>query len=413
MVAFQIPKGLPYTYDLYSGLPAPAVIFQEPLLGELFGAGFTKSPKCKVRARSLPMTYTDMFSKHYELRFPRLVKLYRPSERSWSEGVILENLHKIAREAIGRDRSSKSIDDWTKEMWGQQASPGIKCDQHRKRRVSDWIEKLETVDNVKTKKRRLSEPAPRARSPLKDHCVSNQGRMTLSNKVLGPKINLVSSIPTPPASNPQNLAPHTSRNRTELKTPPASPTQGAGFNINSPLGNLRSPTVHSPLRERALFASMSIPLFHIAKARSPQRVSPRANDKRHETDASFLVNKFIYLARPSNAPRPKGQASTRELLSGATRLHSLESILIGCKWAAPSIGSPITTYSRPGVIFVDQSTPEGQEWGKHCMKVLEEETTIAPATRHPIWVFEMTALNLDMFRQIDADSEALALRKFN
>ncbi|KAF7977593.1 hypothetical protein HWV62_3192 [Athelia sp. TMB] len=394
----RIPKGLPYTYNLYSGLPAPAVIFQEPLLAELFGAGFTKSPK----------------SMHYELRFPRLVKLYRPSERSWSDGVTLEDLHKIAREAVGRDRSSKGIEDWTKEMWGQQGSPGIACEQKRKRRVSDWIERLETLDCVKAKRPRRSEPGPKAPSPLKDRRVINSGRTALDAKALGPMTNLTFLIPTPPPSNPQAAEPRTPRKRTAPRTPPTSPARRTGFSIGSPLRNLRSTATHNPAHEETSAISRLITPFQSAEEGSPRHPSYNgAADNGHKITASFLAEKFVWLARPCNTPRPKGQASTRELLSGATRLHSLESLLIGCAWARPDGCLPAAARPRPGVIFVDRSTPEGQEWGRHCMDVLEEKRKTAPATRHPLWVFETTALSLDMFRQLDVDPEALALRRFD
>ncbi|KAF7971295.1 hypothetical protein HWV62_21450 [Athelia sp. TMB] len=394
----RIPKGLPYTYNLYSGLPAPAVIFQEPLLAELFGAGFTKSPK----------------SMHYELRFPRLVKLYRPSERSWSDGVTLEDLHKIAREAVGRDRSSKGIEDWTKEMWGQQGSPGIACEQKRKRRVSDWIERLETIDCVKAKRPRRSEPGPKAPSPLKDRRVISGGRTALDAKALGSMTNLTFPIPTPPPSSPQAAEPRTPRKRTAPRTPPTSPARRTGLSIGSPLRNLRSTATHSPAREETSAISRSITIFQSAEEGSPRHPSYNgAADNGHEITASFLAEKFVWLARPCNTPRPKGQASTRELLSGAMRLHSLESLLMGCAWARPDGGLPAAARPRPGVIFVDWSTPEGQEWGRRCMDVLEEKAKTAPATRRPVWVFETTALSLDIFRQLDVDPEALALRRFD
>ena len=40
---------LPYTYEIGHGLPSPAVFLTQPLLGELFGAGFTKSERNLVR----------------------------------------------------------------------------------------------------------------------------------------------------------------------------------------------------------------------------------------------------------------------------------------------------------------------------------------------------------------------------
>lgn len=39
-----------YSFNLYSGLSAPSLMLEHPLLVELYGAGFTKSPQCQVCA---------------------------------------------------------------------------------------------------------------------------------------------------------------------------------------------------------------------------------------------------------------------------------------------------------------------------------------------------------------------------
>ncbi|KAJ7180474.1 hypothetical protein C8R46DRAFT_1069579 [Mycena filopes] len=124
------PRDLPYTFNILPGLVAPTTILREPLLAELYGAGFTKSPG----------------SRHYELRFPRLTKIFRTGERSWRDGVTLQDLHQVARDIVGRDRSNKDIDDCVNTMWGKPVSPGVGDSLKRKRLADDWEEKLIASD---------------------------------------------------------------------------------------------------------------------------------------------------------------------------------------------------------------------------------------------------------------------------
>lgn len=95
-------SSLPFTFTVYKGLrPPPSYVLRTPLLAELFGAGFTKAPS----------------SKHYELRFPRVSKVYRPSERSWTEGADLQAINAAAWKSVGRDRTDENIDDWARNLF--------------------------------------------------------------------------------------------------------------------------------------------------------------------------------------------------------------------------------------------------------------------------------------------------------
>jgi hypothetical protein len=62
--------GLSWTYHLPRSMPQPSVLFEQPLCAEVMGAGFQKIP----------------FSQYYELRWPRLQKIFPPDERKWTEG---------------------------------------------------------------------------------------------------------------------------------------------------------------------------------------------------------------------------------------------------------------------------------------------------------------------------------------
>lgn len=239
------------------------------------------------------LTYSN---KHYELRFPRLVKIYRPSERSWTDSVTLEDVHIIAREAVGRDRTSKGMDDWTKELWGQQASPGVKCLRKRKSKVDEWIDKLEAVDSVKTKRTRLFEPKPT------EIRVSNQqdSRTALGTKALGPLLNVTSLLPTPPASSsPAQLPPpHTPRHGRKRSNPTSPLTvqaRYAGPSASSPLRNVWS-GAKSDLSSGSDEGTPT-PLFCLAESSSP-KLSPPVGiaDTCAKPVRSFLEDKFVCIS---------------------------------------------------------------------------------------------------------------------
>ncbi|CAK5273911.1 unnamed protein product [Mycena citricolor] len=105
-----------YDFQLHAGLTPPMALLREPLLCELLGAGFSKSPH----------------SRHYALRFPRITKIYRAQERSWKEGVTLPNLHKIARTAVGKTAAAAD------EIWGKSEDETRK----RKRASAQWEDRL-------------------------------------------------------------------------------------------------------------------------------------------------------------------------------------------------------------------------------------------------------------------------------
>lgn len=45
----QFSRSLSYQFNLFAGIPRPTILLREPLLVEIFGAGFTKAPHNKVR----------------------------------------------------------------------------------------------------------------------------------------------------------------------------------------------------------------------------------------------------------------------------------------------------------------------------------------------------------------------------
>lgn len=134
-----------YTYTMFQTLPRPSVFVRNPILVELCGAGFTKAPQ----------------SKYYELRFPRITKPFRPSERSYMECLTLRDLRKIALEAVGREAHDaakyKDLDEWGRRLWGKLGDETVEEQRRelkRQRSIARWEEKLENIDRERSRKRR-------------------------------------------------------------------------------------------------------------------------------------------------------------------------------------------------------------------------------------------------------------------
>ncbi|KAF8625598.1 hypothetical protein AX15_005289 [Amanita polypyramis BW_CC] len=127
----QFKDSLNYTFTLSVGLPMrPTIIFKDPLLVELVGAGFTKS-----------IEYN-----YYELRFPRITRVYRATERTWRDSVDLHELQRIASRCTGNDRPLKDVDDWCNNLWGKNASPSTRSRNKRKASMHAWQYRLTTLD---------------------------------------------------------------------------------------------------------------------------------------------------------------------------------------------------------------------------------------------------------------------------
>ncbi|WWC95484.1 hypothetical protein V866_002348 [Kwoniella sp. B9012] len=100
--------GLSWTYTLQKGMIPPSVMFEKPLCAEVMGAGFQKLPG----------------SNYYELRWPRLQKIYEPSGRQWIDALSAEDLIKSAYQSLGyhipstnSPYSPPSAEDSIRALW--------------------------------------------------------------------------------------------------------------------------------------------------------------------------------------------------------------------------------------------------------------------------------------------------------
>ncbi|KII85754.1 hypothetical protein PLICRDRAFT_700571 [Plicaturopsis crispa FD-325 SS-3] len=358
-----------YTFNMLPSLRRPTTMFSTPLVVELCGAGFTKAAA----------------SKYYELRFPRIVKYFRASERSWADTVPLHDLHSIARESVGRDRSHKDVTDWCNDLWGVPSSPGVKSALKRAAAADDWEAKLARLDKKPRRERGFAPDKQQgtaartvAGTTLKEHPAPLGPRPALCPKPLGSVANAGAVMKVHSETRPRSQLVDSGKedNRARPKAlKGTAPAQSAAVPVSRIDG--RSP----PTPPTA------------TKSRAPSTNAPSATPA---TVHDLLRTSLVWFARPHGSrctPR-------RSMVPPGSRIHSLESFLAGCGWdsvcegrnAAPA-ACQIVTWAERGVIFVDTTDATGDAWREQTLQLLDRRRLSARLTpRKAIWVCDSQML---------------------
>ncbi|CDO68359.1 hypothetical protein BN946_scf184815.g6 [Trametes cinnabarina] len=381
-------SGLPYTFNLCPSVASPTVLLRLPILAELFGAGFTKAPR----------------SLFYELRFPRIAKVYRPSDRPWIEGTTLPELQQIARTAVGRDRFGKEENDWARSMFrpNEPPSPGVRCPVKRKRTEEIWVERLAEVDQAAEnqtprKKTRtdgstaagfaiVPRPAHKASRHENDEenalSMGESLRLRLGMTRLTSVTNLGSSsvadapLRTAPLSSVEhkddsNTGPTYKSTTPERPAATPSKTTPSPHPISPPLTIVRNP--RQPKRLEVNHAMHGNPSHRSStdhRSSQPYPSGATADGSsaisRPLTIYGFLEDSIVWLARPYGAPRPAWRAPSHTVIPSECHVTTLDAIVVGCGWG----DTPPCSWATRGVVFVDEFEDRGA-WLKFTVDELK------------------------------------------
>ncbi|EMD39194.1 hypothetical protein CERSUDRAFT_122630 [Gelatoporia subvermispora B] len=442
------PSDLPYTLDIFKGLKPPSVLLRTLILAEITSATFTKAEH----------------GKFYESRFPRITKTFRPSERTWADGMTLDELQKIARNSVGRDRTDKDVEDWAAALFGQPASPGVRSAVKRKRTAEMWVERMEDVDRkVGGKRRRTGGTRKEGPVSLDDGCAE-------ADKRLGPVLPLRAGARSSGAPRLRALGSVTNIARAELiqeaaatsvpssmvlfhgsvarssaspvVTLPKTPTRTVGSNDADHIKQeaaepnmLRTPvsigrrTPEEPKnnskREMTLalraepkpIPAISNPTFRAKTSQSGIDVcmEDKAEDLTSTPMGVFLQNAFVWLAKPHGSSRPPWRAPSRVVIPAGQQVSTLDALLRACAWCNTS--QPVCKWVERGVIFVDDRDGPADKalpWIEYPIKtLLERRAALTSGNEHancrPIWVFSMKAMSFDELRNFAGNVEEQAL----
>ncbi|KAI0831933.1 hypothetical protein BC628DRAFT_1350625 [Trametes gibbosa] len=455
-----IAADLPYTHRLGPGLHPPTVLLRLPLLTELFGAGFTKSPGALVRLPVLvcPCGVDWLFTQVYELRFPRIAKIFRPSDRPWIDGMSLLEFQQVARVAVGRERHGKAEDDWARAVFrpDEPPSPGVRCPVKRKRTEDMWVERLEAIDarvGARTPRKkprveglfpgqRVASSADQENAELRSFA-STSGVPTASASLdqrsavsrFSSVTNLASSLlpfaalalspssqqpdkdPFPPAplSNPANPSSSLPPERSNDMFRHHSKPQGHHpYPRSEPCISLRPRPAHlvdrsSRTPQSEVQLTIKTPLLGaLAESSAGEHTAARAEESGRDivdsappaakslTVSQFLRDCVVFLDKSPHAPRPAWRAPSNAVIPTGNSVSTLDGLLFACGLEA---GKPACTWAKRGVVFIDESEVGGERLGPTLKEIALRR---ARATREdslapcrPILVLSMKALAHD------------------
>ncbi len=317
-----------------------------------------------------------------------MTKVYRPSERPWSDGLTLQEYQQIARAAVGRDRAGKAEDDCVKAMFhpDQPASPGVRCPKKRKQTEMLWIEKLEVADGKKaggaspSKRARLNTVGPRrktidvgnaeniaeAREVPIDENTPEAGTEGLRARLGMARLTSVTNVTAAAASSPVRHPPGSGPGSSRVSEPSPvfmrdlPPTDKTPSSAEPPRA---SPPVATP---PGMPLPQTPPPTTAKPAPSLQGPQPTLILKREDDDCSrvldvrtnsaspatlhhFLQDSVVWLARPPRTARPSWRAPSCAVIPKGNQVSTLEAVTIACGWGS----TPPCKWSKRGVVFVD------------------------------------------------------------
>ncbi|KAI0955281.1 hypothetical protein AcW1_006907 [Taiwanofungus camphoratus] len=409
---------LSYTYNLFPGLVPPTVLLQQPILAEVFGANFTKAPH----------------SKFYEIRFPRISKFFRLSERSWAEGTTLQEFQKLAREAVGRDRPNKDVDDWCNDLWGKPSSPGVKCPVKRKNNENLWERRLEFVDQKEYETRTTSTGGSenQVHSLHMEHGSKERDSTSLFCRLTKtpPRIRTFGSATNVMQSN--GSSPNIGK---ESSTALGTTSKALEASSSQPVHQLSAQCSEqeAPLGQAHIGTDTTC-LGHFDQSQTvhaiPMQVSPAtlnlpatensiaSTELRHYATGpmgKFLRNTVVWLARPSSSPRPSWKVPSHLIIPAGQMVHGLNCFLQACGWCIPDLSTPGCEWIQRGVVFIDDNNEDdGKQWMDYALKTLiKRRASLVSLTgtgkSKPVWVFSMKLLSFEELGRLDEDIESRAI----
>jgi len=125
--------------------------------------------------------------------------------------------------------------------------------------------------------------------------------------------------------------------------------------------------------------------------------------------SEFFQDSVIWLAKPSDSPRPLWRAPSHKAIPSGQQVHTLDSFLAACGWLSRHVSDEgqVASISRcswvqRGIVFVDDSTSvcgedNDQGWLVYPLgALLERKRALLELGRSsdvkPVWVFSMKLL---------------------
>jgi DNA ligase-4 len=318
--------------------------------------------------------------------------------------VTAQTLHTIAREAVGRDRSHKDVDDALRLMWGKPCSPHVNSTPKKREREEMWRERLENVDTSSPTKRFKTQTTDGADPPNRPNSERNKSAKArtpapLSTLSVTGGENVATSAtsitPRRPSLGLGLRALGSMTNLTKLTTSvsrqsgvPGQPilvtlpavtratrkdvdqdiiNDASDIGLHSELASARISLPISRSFTPAVECDSSKPRGAVFKTRLPtyefSELASHDQNRRciglensvyvSSTLFRFLRDSLIYVARDGDLHRPAWRPSLHTVLPHSKRVHGLEAFLRGCGWHSDETGPHIPGVQR-GIVLIEE-----------------------------------------------------------
>lgn len=344
---------------------------------------------------------------HYELRFPRIQKLHRPSERSWQGAVSLEELHDIACQSVGRECASKEANDAVKEMFCLSVSPGINSDVKYEARVRKAYNALAKSEGVPSSSIVIDKPVMEIQSPCFINMSNSKTAPTtpISSRQLRPLGSKTNIFQTAEGFYQQTevIVPEVkSTMQLTIPRPPMTPPD------SSPPVAVKRPASNKALKllraqKKAKMTHPSPDIFHpppgataaSADPSSSATVTPAAPHQSPFPSDLDCESTLVFFAKPGSKPCAIFSAHRARMV--ARPLHSIHALLAGCGWTVHRLD---VGFAQKGIIIIDECdrNGDGKRWQAAIRGMLATEATeTARRKRVEVMVYGCSSGVLDRF----------------
>ncbi|KAG7093893.1 hypothetical protein E1B28_007532 [Marasmius oreades] len=327
------------------------VLLREPLLAELFGDRFTK-------ARD---------EGYFEIRWPRITKIHRTSERSWRDGLSLSELQAVASQTIGMDHD---IDLDAARIW--KGKDAILPTDDWRGRCRKWEVRLGVAE------RDVVPPQKRHRGSELRTSQLAEDLQDMASDYSSRTLRVTTNLPQASAHSEKPLS-----------------QEGGVAESYASSENSQSSLIATSSLFRAIIRKYPSPPTSPVDTRPP--VVNQYADVNKRSSASFATeNDGIDFLQAAvvwyDVEVGIGQMSDLALAYLQTnRVHSLEALLTGSGWHPITSGSP---WIQRAVVFLDPKTEGGRLFEQDLLLSLKQRLGSIPThVRKPVWIFNSQTFN--------------------
>jgi len=354
-----------YCVEIGPRVIKPRVLFEHPVLCEVYGAGFTKA-----RGQN-----------YYELRFPRISKVWRKDERVWTESVTASQLHDLALQSIGRDSAKLTLSRLVNQHWGDCPTATNSNPLKRKAIMDEWIEKLSSG-------RRLNQLSNLSLLTTQDSPSRETKWFESGNsETLSPSTD---DCRLPAPTMPAVRAARSESWTNVFQQPVIMSSRSMGSIVRSPASVRQSENI---LESRS-FSSLCAAQVAGASTKFSSILPSGASSLGWDEMRKEMFHSAVFIDKDTNIPRPHWWSSFLDLVPKSNRMSTLGAVFSALDRA--HAGDKCKMKFKQGIVFLGLPSIEKLGTLKHKIHFiafsLEELYSQLSSEAQPLSMFQLSPL---------------------